>query len=547
MSIFFAFKRPCVILQQIVEYYQALFCLKIFKFFLGGIYSHMIGILKNRIFFCIFAFFFIAFISSGAAFEAEAAPALSGTRWYFASSIASPLYMPLTGHINNHAYRIDYELNGGTADNPASYTPYSDTFTLNAPKKEGYTFIGWLEEGDKYYIAHRGSSFRLPENTKISVQEAIDLGYSHIEIDVRFTSDGVPVILHDDSISRTGRTKNGSEPDALSIKDITYDEAVSGYDFGLYKYEYSIEAPSFGAVEILTLDDFLSMCSLNNITPVVELKTAGTDIYGRENLLKVAEALKAYNLQDKAIIASWNPQWLREMHDKHLYGAGASYCVSITQSALGSRFENVDTLDDFTDYLINNGFEFIEYVGPEWRLLTDDDFLPGSAIQMIKDKGFGVSAWTINSTVARKITDSDGFTTERRYDGEYLASKLDVDSVYTDALLPRYSMQKTIRKGSVGNKSFRAMYKKNERSYLYSVSFDGNGATEGSMKTIVDFHEVNGMEHTVILNENTFLRDGYVFSGWNTRKDGSGTAYEDKAVFAVPDEDTVLFAQWEKI
>ena len=55
------------------------------------------------------------------------------------------------------------------------------------------------------------------------------------------------------------------------------------------------------------------------------------------------------------------------------------------------------------------------------------------------------------------------------------------------------------------------------------------------------------MAHTVILNENTFLRDGYVFSGWNTKKDGSGTAYEDKAVFAVPAADTVLFAQWEKL
>ena len=502
---------------------------------------------KNNIFFLFFTFFFIILFSSVPTLKTEAAPALSDDRWYFTRSIASPLYMTLTGYKNNYAYRINYELNGGTADNPTLYTPHSDTITLNAPKKEGYTFIGWLEEGDKYYIAHRGSSFRLPENTKISVQEAIDLGYSHIEIDVRFTSDGVPVILHDDSISRTGRFKNGSEPNALSIKDITYDEAVAGYDFGLYKYEYSIEAPSFGAVEILTLDDFLSMCSLNNITPVVELKTAGTDIYGRENLPKVAAALKEHNLHNDAIIASWNPEWLREMHDDYLSGAGASYCVSITQSALGTRFENVDTLDDFTDYLIDNNFDFIEYIGPEWRMITNDDFLPESDIQLIKNKGFKVSAWTINSTITRKVTDSDGFTSEQRYNGEYLAKELDVDSVYTDALLPHYSTEKTIRKGSVGNKTFRAMYKKNSRSYLYSVSFDGNGATSGNMKTIVDFHEVNGMAHTVILNENAYMREGYVFSGWNTKKDGSGTAYDDKALFAVPAADTVLYAQWEKI
>ncbi|MDY3239682.1 MAG: InlB B-repeat-containing protein [Anaerovoracaceae bacterium] len=38
---------------------------------------------------------------------------------------------------------ITYELNGGTATNPTSYTAESETITLNNPTRTGYTFTGW--------------------------------------------------------------------------------------------------------------------------------------------------------------------------------------------------------------------------------------------------------------------------------------------------------------------------------------------------------------------------------------------------------------------
>jgi uncharacterized repeat protein (TIGR02543 family) len=40
------------------------------------------------------------------------------------------------------AYTLSYELNGGTATNPATYTT-AETLTLNAPTKADHTFIGW--------------------------------------------------------------------------------------------------------------------------------------------------------------------------------------------------------------------------------------------------------------------------------------------------------------------------------------------------------------------------------------------------------------------
>lgn len=54
-------------------------------------------------------------------------------------------------HINLKAtwtpieYTISYTLDGGevATANPVSYTADTDTFTLNNPTKEGYTFAGW--------------------------------------------------------------------------------------------------------------------------------------------------------------------------------------------------------------------------------------------------------------------------------------------------------------------------------------------------------------------------------------------------------------------
>ncbi len=47
-----------------------------------------------------------------------------------------------------------------------------------------------------------------------------------------------------------------------------------------------------------------------------------------------------------------------------------------------------------------------------------------------------------------------------------------------------------------------------------------------------------------VLNENTFTRDNYVFIGWNTKADGTGIAYADKASVTLTSNLT-LYAQWK--
>ena len=74
----------------------------------------------------------------------------------------------------------------------------------------------------------------------------------------------------------------------------------------------------------------------------------------------------------------------------------------------------------------------------------------------------------------------------------------------------------------------------------YTIKFDGNGATSGSMDSQT-FTEGGSLT----LTANAFARTGYTFTGWNTKADGTGTAYADKAALTNITADTTLYAQWQ--
>ena len=60
-----------------------------------------------------------------------------------------------------------------------------------------------------------------------------------------------------------------------------------------------------------------------------------------------------------------------------------------------------------------------------------------------------------------------------------------------------------------------------------------------------DFYEKDTTA-TATVKENMFTRDGYKFTGWNTKEDGTGTNYSPKSSIQFNDDtDVTLYAQWE--
>lgn len=85
-------------------------------------------------------------------------------------------------------------------------------------------------------IGHRGACGYAPENTLQSIQAAADMGVDWVELDVKLTSDNVPIIFHDDNLERV---TNGIG----AIKDMTWNdiqELDAGSWFGDTFYDTKI-------------------------------------------------------------------------------------------------------------------------------------------------------------------------------------------------------------------------------------------------------------------------------------------------------------------
>lgn len=76
------------------------------------------------------------------------------------------------------------------------------------------------------YGSHRGADCE-PENTEGAVKEAIARGFHYVEVDVQWTKDNIPVLLHDTSIDRTSNGKG-------LIADMYCSEAAA-YTYGASK------------------------------------------------------------------------------------------------------------------------------------------------------------------------------------------------------------------------------------------------------------------------------------------------------------------------
>ena len=75
----------------------------------------------------------------------------------------------------------------------------------------------------------------------------------------------------------------------------------------------------------------------------------------------------------------------------------------------------------------------------------------------------------------------------------------------------------------------------------YTVTYDGNGADSG--KTTDNTAYATGTTATV--KANGYTRNGYTFTGWNTKADGSGTPYKTGDWITMTGS-VILYAQWTR-
>jgi glycerophosphoryl diester phosphodiesterase len=115
----------------------------------------------------------------------------------------------------------------------------------------------------RHIIAHRGHKVGAPEQTMAAFELAVDLGATMLEADLRFTRDGVPVLMHDRLLDRT---TSGTGPiAAMDWAEVARLDAGSWFD------------PKFASARVPRLEELFDLAERRGIALCIEAKGQGAE------------------------------------------------------------------------------------------------------------------------------------------------------------------------------------------------------------------------------------------------------------------------------
>lgn len=140
-----------------------------------------------------------------------------------------------------------------------------------------------------FIAAHRGDRASAPENTVPAFEAAVAGGVDFLEVDVRLTVDGYPVIIHDATVDRT--TTGTGTVDELTLAEIRTLDAGSWF------------APQFAGVQVPLWGEFLDILTrAPKVTALVELKHT----WAADDLENLLGGIYFRGLQDRIVFASFS-------------------------------------------------------------------------------------------------------------------------------------------------------------------------------------------------------------------------------------------------
>ena len=199
--------------------------------------------------------------------------------------------------------------------------------------------------------------------------------------------------------------------------------------------------------------------------------------------------------------------------ETYQYNANGNKAVTIPITA--AKLHNAD--DSYTGTAGSKAGDTYVYANGKWALRGNE-----IAITFDPNGGAGsMESMSVNPGVGNKLT-GNTFTRENYTFTGWNTAKDGTGKTYADGEIVNFSADTTLY----------AQWTQNP-----VITFDANGG-KGTMGT----QTVKPNEATD-LTANSFTRADYDFTGWNTAKDGTGTAYADKTNITT-NENVTLYAQW---
>lgn len=220
-------------------------------------------------------------------------------------------------------------------------------------------------------IAHRGGMGLWPENSLLAFDRARALGVDMLEMDLRLSSDGELVVIHDRTLERT--TDGEGPVAALSLAQLQALDA--GYRWsadGGQSYPYrgqGIRIPLFNEV----------LARFADVPKVIEIKVPDV---GMEALL--CDALEAHQQRDRVVVGSFYDRSLQLFREQ---------CPGVATSAGPSSVRLLVVL---------NKLGLAGLLSPSYQALQIPEVHDGlqiaspSLFKNAAERGLNVQVWTIN-------------------------------------------------------------------------------------------------------------------------------------------------------
>ncbi len=492
------------------------------------------------------------------------------------------------------AYTIAFDGNEATSGEMASLAPceYATAYllTINSYERTGYTFAGWNTKADGNGTAYTdGASVKnlsaTDEETVVLYAQWAPITYT-IVFDGNGTESGNVADMTDCeydatySLSANGYTKkwyafigwntqaDGSGTwyaDEETIKNLTDSDGATvtlyaQWMMTTYHIAFDGNGATTGSMDEVTdcKYDMAYELSVNNFART-GYKFAGwnTEADGTGTAYEDGASVQNLTNEDNATVtlyAQWNPIVYSIIFD----GNGATSGTTAAQS--GCKY-------DAAYALTANSYKKTGYTFAGWNTKADGT-----------GKGYADKASVKNLTA----TDGEKITlyaqwTANAYTIKYNGNSATSGSMSGQTLLlygksyklsankfkrtgykfigwntqkngkgTAYKNQSSVQNLASVNGAVITLYAQ-WKANTYNVKFNGNGATSGSMKKLTKCSY--GKQYK--LTANKFKKTGYKFVGWNTKKNGKGKMYKNKAKIKnlTPQngKTITLYAQWKKI
>lgn len=170
---------------------------------------------------------------------------------------------------------------------------------------------------NKHLIAaHRGYRAKYPENTMLAFKKAIKRS-DFIEFDVQFSKDNVPVVFHDDKLSRCSNIntfKSYKNKKDLYVCDLTYKELkkldVSSWFYKKNPFSQKIKKPT-KIERIPTLEKVLDFAKKHKIVLNLEIKYNKCKPLEKKQIKLIVDMIEEKKQIEKVLISSFHHEYIK--------------------------------------------------------------------------------------------------------------------------------------------------------------------------------------------------------------------------------------------